>query len=352
VRIYIKEVTSLRENGFDVSLIVSDGKGDDLNNKIYDVGKSSNRFERLFSIHKKIFIKAMKLDCDIYHFHDPELVVVGNKLLKKGKKVIYDVHEDLPRQLLSKPYLKMFFPGIISKIVEFWENKYSRRFNLIVTATPTINERFLKVNKNSISIMNFPRLDEIDFNESKDFTQKNKVLYIGQLTEVRGIFELVNACEHLDNEFIIGGAFAEKEFEEKIKNLPGWQKVKYLGIANRENVKEQLFNSHIGIAVLYPIENYLTSYPVKMFEYMAAGLPVIASDFKLWKDIVENNNCGICVRPKSIDDMKNAIQYLSDNPQKSLQMGKNGRKLVLEKYNWDLEANKLISVYRQISDEF
>jgi glycosyltransferase involved in cell wall biosynthesis len=246
----------------------------------------------------------------------------------------------------------MFFPGIISKIVEFWENKYSRRFNLIVTATPTINERFLKVNKNSISIMNFPRVDEIDFNESKDFTQKNKVLYIGQLTEVRGIFELVNACEHLDNEFIIGGAFAEKEFEEKIKNLPGWQKVKYLGIANRENVKEQLFNSHIGIAVLYPIENYLTSYPVKMFEYMAAGLPVIASDFKLWKDIVENNNCGICVRPKSIDDMKNAIQYLSDNPQKSLQMGKNGRKLVLEKYNWDLEANKLISVYRQISDEF
>jgi glycosyltransferase involved in cell wall biosynthesis len=104
----------------------------------------------------------------------------------------------------------------------------------------------------------------------------------------------------------------------------------------------------VGMVTLLPANNFINSLPVKMFEYMAAKLPVIASDFKLWKSIIEDNNCGICVNPFDINQIANAINTIVVNKELRLTMAENAYELVKTKYNWSIEEDKLIKLYNKI----
>jgi glycosyltransferase involved in cell wall biosynthesis len=348
VRIFLKECKTLSDAGFDVNLIVADGKGNEVVDKIkiYDVGKPINRKERMLKTTRKVFKKALEVNAEIYHFHDPELIPIGIKLKKLGKKVIYDVHEDLPRQLLSKPYLNKFSKVILSKIIEIYENYAAKKFDYIITATPYIRNRFKKLNPNTIDINNFPLLNEfysIDLKNNKD----NAVCYVGGISRVRGIVELIKSLEYVDTTLHLAGEFESEGLKKEVENLNGWKKVEYYGFVNREKIKEILSICKIGIVTLLPIKKNLDGLPVKLFEYMSASLPVIASNFPLWKDIVEKNNCGICVDPTNPEEIAKAIEYLITHPDEARKMGENGRKAVLEKYNWEKESEKLLEVYKK-----
>ncbi len=173
VRIFHKECKSLSKY-YEVYLIVADGLGDDEkdNVNIIDIGlRQTSRLKRAIIDSEKAFKKALDLNCDLYHFHDPELVKIGVKLRKKGKKVIYDTHEDLPRQILGKPYLNKFIKPVLSKLIERQENKAAKQFDYICCATPYIRDRFKKINKNTVDINNFPITDkqteEIAFEKKK-----------------------------------------------------------------------------------------------------------------------------------------------------------------------------------------
>ena len=121
VRIFHKECMSLSKN-WEVALIVADNKGDEIcqNIKIYDVGKENGRFNRIFKTTKKVYQKALQLNGDIYHFHDPELLPVGKKLAQKGKKVIYDSHEDMPALLSEKEWITPFLRPLVAKIFTYY----------------------------------------------------------------------------------------------------------------------------------------------------------------------------------------------------------------------------------------
>ncbi|MEM0333694.1 MAG: glycosyltransferase, partial [Candidatus Aenigmatarchaeota archaeon] len=122
----------------------------------------------------------------------------------------------------------------------------------------------------------------------------------------------------------------------------------YLGFLDRKSISSLFKKVMVGLVILYPEGNYINSLPIKLFEYMSAGLPVIASDFPLWKEIIETNNCGICVNPFNIKEISNAINYIVNNPLEAKKMGDNGRKVVLKKYNWNIEERKLLKVYNSI----
>ena len=136
--------------------------------------------------------------------------------------------------------------------------------------------------------------------------------------------------------------------EEEVKAYDGWQKVNELGFLNRDEVSKVYSQSKAGLVTLRPIVNYLDALPVKMFEYMAAGLPVISSDIKLWKEIIDDAECGICVNPLEPKEIAEAIDYIVTHPEEAEQMGKNGKKAVLEKYNWDVEKKKLFEIYNNL----
>lgn len=352
VRIFHKECKSLAKAGFDVKLIVINGESF-TEDGVEVIGVPCNykgRLQRFFKASKIAYKKALDLNAEVYHFHDPEFLRAGLKLKRKGKKVIYDAHEDLPRQILSKYWIPITVRKLISFLVENFENYIARKLNMIVTATPFIRERFLTINKNSIDINNYPVFSPD--NKIPDWNnRKQEACYIGSLTKVRGIKEMVNAFSKLENvKMNLAGNYSPEEFRDEIVNTEGWDKVIELGFVNRQQTIEIMGRSIVGLVILHPIINYIESLPVKMFEYMGAGIPVIASDFPLWKQIIEKNNCGICVDPLDPQKIADAVQSLSENPEKAKQMGENGLQKVREKYNWALEEKKLVDIYNSLNN--
>ncbi len=349
-RIFIKECTSLVDAGYHVSLVVADGYGDEIKNGVHfvDVGaKEGNRFTRMTKTVQKVYQKALELDADIYHLHDPELIPIGLKLKKMGKKVIFDAHEDLPNQLLEKPYLNQFFLKILSKIATYYESYSTQKFDAIITATPFIRDKFLAYNHRTVDINNFPKLNE--FSPFSQIKRNHTIVYIGEIAHVRGIKEMVKTLHYLPEIHLnLGGNFCEPEVEKEVKLYPEWSQVNELGFLTRSEVSLILSQSMVGLVTLHPTRSYIDSLPVKMFEYMASSLPVIASNFPLWRSIIEDSQCGICVDPLDPKAIAVAVQWIIDHPKDAEIMGKNGLNAIKQKYNWTHEEKKILALYREL----
>lgn len=354
-RIFVKECSSLAEIAeHSVSLVVADGLGDEVKNNvaIIDAGaRTGGRLSRITRTVSAVYGKALELDADVYHLHDPELMPIGLKLKKRGKTVIFDAHEDLPKQILGKPYLNKAAKIILSKASEMYERYACRRFDAIVTATPYIREKFLRINPQTVDINNFPILGELS-NDTPWDVKKNEVCYIGGIAKIRGILEIVEAMSHTRNVRLnLAGSFESSQTHLLSSRTPGWDKVNELGFLGRAAIADLLSRSKAGLVTLHPTQNYMDALPVKMFEYMAAGIPVIASDFPLWRSIVETAECGVLVDPLDPEDIAKAIEYLITHPYEAEKMGQNGKKAVMDIYNWECEKRKLFALYSQLTSK-
>lgn len=354
-RIFLKECQSLAcVPDYQVSLLVSDGIGGEAkcNVHIIDMGNKVNRLKRIFFISRSLYRIAIHLRGNIYHLHDPELIPIGLRLLKKGKIVIFDAHEDLPKQILTKPYLNRGLKWCLSRILACYEARVCGQFDAIVAATPAIRDKFLRINPHTVDINNFPILKELETPVSSWNKRKPHVCYIGGITEIRGIREMVRVMEHVqtDARLQLAGTFSEPDVEAEVGSYPGWQRVDRYGFVNRETVKDILASGMVGIVIFHPAPNHLEAQPNKMFEYMSAGIPVIASDFPLWRKIIDGNQCGICVDPLNVSAIGRAIDFLLEHPDEAEAMGSRGRKAIQEQFNWKIEEKKLIQLYEQLSE--
>ncbi|MFC3109916.1 glycosyltransferase family 4 protein [Undibacterium arcticum] len=353
-RIFVKQCRSLAEHGYDVTLVVADDKGDEYKDgvQIVDVGRLPGRLNRILRTTRRVFDKAVELDADIYQFHDPELLTTGLKLKQLGKKVIFDSHEDAPKQILNKPYLNPTSLRLLSGMMARYESFACHRFDGIIAATPFIRDKFLSINPNTVDVNNFPLLGElhavIAWTDKRD-----EVCFIGGIDAIRGIDEVVRACALLKSpvRLNLAGSFSERPLEAKVKAHPGWGRVNELGYLDRAGVCRVLGRSIAGLVTSHPIANFMEGLPVKMFEYMAAAIPVIASNIPLWREIVEGNDCGLCVDPYDPAAIANAIDYLALNPDVARRMGENGRQAVMQRYNWPAQVAKLTNFYGAISND-
>lgn len=352
-RIFHKECRTLAKVGYEVVLIAPHNRDETINGvRIQAVPKPKGRRERMTRTAWRVYREAWQDNAGLYHFHDPELIPIGLLLKARGKRVIYDVHEDVPRQLLSKYWLPRWSRRALAWITETVEDLSARVFDGIVAATPTIAQRFPP--QKTVTVQNFPPLDQLTPPQPLDTAQEQSplIVYVGGMSITRGIKEIVQAMTLLPEsrhvQLVLAGMFQPPELEAELRQMPGWKRVKFVGWQDHQGVTQLLSTAQIGLVLLHPIINYLDSYPVKLFEYMAAVLPVVASNFPLWKAIVEGNECGLTVDPLNPKEIAQAIEYLLDHPKVRQKMGENGRRAVLEKYNWENEAKKLLALYERL----
>jgi glycosyltransferase involved in cell wall biosynthesis len=352
VRVFLKECRTLAEHGFAVSLVVADGKGNEVKAgvSIVDVGKSvGGRLSRMTSTTRRILTRALELNADLYHLHDPELLPLAAKLKKSGKKVIFDSHEDFPADILGKPYLHPVVRQVVSRLFAVYEKRACKRLDFIVAATPTIRDKFKRLGFLSIDINNYPLVEELS-EQVEWIGHRGAVCYIGAMTSLRGLPELVDAMAHVESgvQLLLAGKFSDDVTSTRCRQSPGWGRVNELGFVGREEVRSVMQSAYAGVVTFLSAPNHVDSQPNKMFEYMSAGIPVIASNFPLWRELIENGQCGICVDPSQPEEIAAAINYLHANQDEAQRMGHRGRKAVLERYNWSVEQPKLFSLYRDL----
>jgi glycosyltransferase involved in cell wall biosynthesis len=353
-RIFAKECRALAAAGYDVHLVVAaaaDGHGDH-GVAVRDVGagSSTRRSVRMTLAVAKVLRAAMRLDADVYHFHDPELIPVALLLRLLGRRVVYDAHEDLRADILDKAWI----PGRLRRPAALGasalERAAARRFSAIVTATPAIAERFRGVRGPVVTVNNYPRLAEFEHLAPAGPSDTTSLCFVGGITEVRGIETMVHAIGRTGGTLALAGQFSPPTLEHRLRGLPGYSRVVVLGQLGRPAVVDLMNRSRAGLVLYQPIANHIRSQPTKIFEYMAAGLPVIASHFPLWREIVEGNDCGICVDPTDPAAVADAIQSVIDDPGMARRMGANGRRAAVQKYTWEVEAAKLTSLYAELTE--
>lgn len=352
IRIFHKECVSLAQEGYEVYLVAANTE-EKIINGVQIVSASippSGRMSRMIKTSKAVYKKALSLDAEIYHFHDPELLRFALRLKRKGKKVIYDSHENVPKQIMAKTWIPKLVRKPISVFFEKYENRVARRINGVITATASIRNRFILVNPNTIDVNNYPLMKEL-VEETRWEDKMNEICYIGGITKIRGLGEVVESLSFLENVRLnLAGSFSQgdNEFETQLKSSPVWNKVNELGYVNRQEVIAIMQRSKVGIITSWPLPNHLESLAIKMFEYMSAGIPVVCSNFPMWQEMVSADKFGICVNPLDAKEIAGAVQKLIDDPALSMELGKNGRKAILEKFNWSIEEKKLVNLYKSI----
>lgn len=356
VRIYQKQVRSLaRRFDAELVLIVADGKGDVSHEgiRVLDVGsRPKSRITRALrgSLCALKRIRSLESRPDIIHFHDPELMPLGFLLSLLGYRLIYDVHEDLPRDILSKTWIPSAIRSLVGRIAALVEHLAAMTFSGISAATPTIAARFPAAK--TALVRNFPIISELHTSSADAYdTRPPHFVYVGGLAEIRGAKEMVNAIAQFDHPktlLQLAGVFQPPELALDLAKMSGWRKTEYVGWKDRNGVADLLSSARAGLVLLHPLINYVDALPVKMFEYMAAGLPVIASNFPLWRKIIDSSGCGLLVDPFDAEAVAMAMKWIVENPAEAERMGLRGRQAIEETYNWDIEVQALFRLYHDI----
>lgn len=346
-RIFYKECVSLAKAGYEVFLVERGESFDEAGVHVIGVGlPSGSRLSRMTSFSKKIYEAALALDADIYHFHDPELLPYGLKLRRKGKKVIFDSHEHTVEAIMEKKWL----PAPLRKLTYWTFRGYQasicRKLSAIITVSPHMVAFFKQYNLNTVQIANFPIFLQDD---SAVSPRENRIIFAGGISDQWMHVSILKALEQIPGcRYTLCGP-VQDNYLAQLQSLPGWSKTDYLGRIPHEKVAEQMARCAVGLAVLRPGRNSDwkngTIGNTKIFEEMMAGLPVVCTDFVLWKEFVDRWHCGICVDPENVDEIAGAIRYLLDHPEEARRMGENGRRAVKEEFNWAVEERKLLALY-------
>ncbi len=355
IRIFYKECQTLAANGYDVTYI-SQGIHDEMIDGVRRLGTgklaNKNKLVRMTFGCRQLVKIAIAENADIYHIHDSELLRFAGLFKKAGKIVIYDSHEHLPMQIMEKEWIPRIFRSLIAKFVGNIELRKVRFIDLIIVVADKTFHRFENKGIELIKLENFPIFSEfkdivIDYNVKKNH---RKICYAGAVWLERGLDTMCRAAAGTENCTLeIAGRIDHASPHEYIAGIG--DNIIYSGYLSRGDVVKLYEESIAGLCLFKPYPNNMIDPPTKIFEYMAAGIPVIGSAFESISDVVEKYECGLCVNPLDINEISNAIQFLLDNPEEAKRMGINGRKAVKEKMNWEVHSRIFIDAYGKLVEK-
>lgn len=352
VRIFEKECTTLAKNGYDVTLIVNDKLQDEERNGVKIVSlrmDSRSRVDRAIRVANKAFSKAEEVDAEIYHIHDPELLGIAVKLRKRGKKVIFDSHEFTAMQILTKEYIPVVFRKQIADIYRrYEENRLRKLSGLVMPCLYDGKDYFSKVRIPKVIIGNLPIISQT--NDLCDtYEKKDKVCYVGSITESRGIFHMIKAAFLAGKKLVLIGDMP-LEMKQMLEQMPEYSNVEYLGVLSHDVALHEMSKCAVGLALLQDEGQYskLGNLPTKLYEYMMLGIPAVISNFSFYEKILKNYEFGIACDPSDDLAIANAINIIINDKKKQKRMSEAGINAIRLEMNWQKEAEKLLKLYREI----
>ena len=344
-RILHKECTTLAAAGYDVTLIAPhDRQEQRAGVRIVPLpAPARHPVRRMAQRSLAAYRLARATDADLYHFHDPDFLPFAALLARRGKKVIYDAHEDVPRQILTKDWIRPSLRPRVSGALGRMEAGVVKRLSAVICADPLNIGRFDALSERVVLVANYPRLDEIA--PVAWALRERLVCYVGGISRVRGSVELVDAMAAVDARLLLAGPVSPGSLLAALEARAGWQRVAFEGLLPRAGVVALLGRAQVGALPLHAIPNYVVALPVKLFEYMAAGIPVVASDVSPWSDVIRRHDCGVCVPVEDASALAAGLSELLDDPVRARAMGERGRRAAEQHYSWDTQAASLLELY-------
>ena len=354
-RILYRECVALADDGWDVRLLASTATAFDHRGvRVVPLPVARSRLERMTLLPVRVFFAALAQKGEVYHFHDPELLPVALLLRMVGHRVIFDSHEDHVAAMQYRDYLGPITRSAASLAVSLVQRLVLPRLSALIAATPVIEGLLRNYHAKVALVQNFPPLSEFSAQTEEPHAtfREPAVVYVGAISIERGLIQMVTAvaevAERRPCRLLLGGTFSDQTLRHELEASAAWRHVEYVGQLDRDAVYALFARASAGLIVLEPNANYLVSYPTKMFEYMGAGLPVIASDFPIWRPFFERYSCGMLVDSADSSAIAKAIVELLEDPVRGAGMGERGRQAVRAEFNWELQRQSLLSLYHAL----
>lgn len=319
---------------------------------VHFVSRPAGRLSRIWTTARAVCQKALSLNGQVYHFHDPELIPFAAKMVSQTRPVIYDAHEDLPKDLIDKDWIPKLVGRAVSVPIDVMERLGAFRFAAVIGAEEAIEDRFKKIVPRTLSIHNYPAL--IDFPEPafQPNTDEPTIVHFGGLSRLRSIEQLVDALgllpDDLHVKLIAAGRSESDQLRRYLESKPGFRRVDYRGWLSHEEMRKLLADASIAMNLFSDAPNNQRVRSNRFFESLASGVPVITSNLPVWESLVNEIGCGLAVDandPKAIAD---AIERLLRHPSEANKMARRGRKAIVDRYNWESELENLIALYGEL----
>ncbi len=376
-RIYWKELLSLKAAGYKtIHICVSDKNADYITAEgvqVIEIKRNTvfknlwlNRFYQIVFKNKGILKTILKVaknkSADIYHLHDLQLTAIAGEIKKftNNPKLIYDVHEiwwQVIKEQRKKGKTQFLIAQLKSSLYKKWEIKNAVFCDYIITTDQnTLNyfQQFLPSIPKSI-VYNYSYFLPGDTENTNE--KKYDFIYSGLLAEARGIFEIIKSVSVLTKEYprlnvLLIGPYENLTLEQRVKDLIVFHNIEknitlHAPVAFKK-ISEYYSTSKIGLGLFQRTPKYTTFIPIKLFEYMAFGLPVIFSNFGPAAKIIKEANCGLLLNSLDTDDIYKAMTTLISDDQLYKKYSDNGKMAVVNSYNWLREKEKLLHIYQNI----
>jgi len=347
-----KELETLHSGGHEIHFIAPEGDFSLAGISYMPIARAGGRLNRFLRGSKDALKIARSVNADVYHFHDPELIPLGLKLKKAGKKVIYDIHEEYPSVIFMKNWIPKLFRSLVSRFADWYEKRAVRKFDGIVVVVPEQLERF-PVAKRFAVLPNYPNVERL---KPKRRTSSDGVLrfvYSGSIDIDRSIVEMIQAFRLVRKAYNVELNLLGPIFDPELKRLilgsesAAGDGLHYKGFLPYEEALDSVAQDDIGLMVMHRGRSKEMSSPLKMFEYLALGLPIIASDFKKWHDVLDERPCALFVDPDSAEDIAEKMELLIKNRELRSQMRDNAIE-ISSKYSWKSIEDRLLTLYRSL----
>ncbi len=354
-RVRAKLARAFVRGGFESHLICPGGTAGEAEDgvHIHPHRITESRFDRVLR-QRSLAKKAASLDPDVIHVHEP--IMLGSCTRRKGSaKIVWDVHEDYEAVLATREWIPKPLRKLVWRLWDFRERRLLQHVDLILAATPPVAQRYLPLHPNVVVV---PNLTEVEIYDGDHDWAKPHAVFVGSIFESRGLLEVIEALGRLRREgrivpLTIAGPIESVAFEKRllhaIKVHGVSDSVKYLGAVPRAEAVHLCREATIGVVAHLPESQGEIAWPVKMFEYMACGLPLVYTTLGAMVYLADGQEIGVAVEPFDIDALVDAFRRLTSQPEYAEHCGAIGRKLIESRYHWNTVEPVLLDAYERIT---